>query len=134
MCSFKTRQPNRYPGYEGYMSKRTDRVLVSPEGRVLKRLREKHGLSMKQAGKAIGYSDSYISQIENGRADSPKGEKLKPFLDLYGQISSKYFYDLCRSWTKESTDEDFILENVGKLSRENQKLVKAMIETMLAKK
>jgi transcriptional regulator with XRE-family HTH domain len=84
------------------MSKRTNQVIVSPEGRVLKSLREKHGLSMKQAGKVLGVSDSYISQIENGRADCPKGERLKPFLDLYGKIGAKYFYELCRNWEKES--------------------------------
>lgn len=116
------------------MSKRTSQVIVSPEGRVLKSLREKHGLSMKQAGDAIGVSNSYISQIENGRADCPKGERLKPFLDLYGKIGAKYFYELCRNWEKESTDEDFIKDNVGKLSKENQKLIKAMMETMLANK
>jgi transcriptional regulator with XRE-family HTH domain len=116
------------------MSKRTNKVIVSPEGRVLKGLREKHGLSMKQAGKALGVSDSYISQIENGRADCPKGERLKPYLELYGKIGAKYFYELCRHWEKESTDEDFIKDNVGKLSKDNQRLIKAMMETMLAKK
>lgn len=107
---------------------------MSPEGRVLKSLREKHGLSMKQAGKALDVSDSYISQIENGRADCPKGDRLKPYLDLYGKIGVKYFYELCRNWEKESTEEDFIRDNVGKLSKDNQRLVKAMMETMLAKK
>lgn len=116
------------------MSKRTDRVIVSPEGRVLKSLREKHGLSMKQAGSKLGVSDSYISQIENGRADCPKGERLKPYLDLYGGIGPKYFYELCRNWEKESTAEDFIKDNVSKLSKDNQRLIKAMMETMLATK
>lgn len=55
------------------MSKRTNKVIVSPEGRVLKSLRQKHGLSMREAGEKLKVSDSYISQIENGRADCPKG-------------------------------------------------------------
>ncbi len=89
---------------------------------------------MKQAGKLLNVSDSYISQIENGRADCPTGERLKPYLELYGKIGAKYFYELCRHWEKESTDEDFIKDNVAKLSKDNQKLIKAMMETMLAKK
>jgi len=89
---------------------------------------------MKQAGKALDVSDSYISQIENGRADCPKGDRLKPYLDLYGKIGAKYFYELCRNWEKESTDEEFIRDNVGKLSKDNQRLLKAMMKTMLAKK
>ena len=79
-------------------------------------------------------SDSYISQIENGRADCPKGERLNSFLELYGKIGAKYFFELCRHWEKESTYEDFIKDNVSKLSKDNQKLIKAMMETMLAKK
>jgi len=115
------------------MSKRTDQVIISPEAKVLKKLRERHGLSMKKAGEKLGVSDSYISQIENGRADIPKGDRLKPYLDLYGNIKPKSFYEMCRLWKNEITDEDFIKDNVGKLTKENQKLVKAMIETMLAK-
>lgn len=116
------------------MSKRTEKVIISPEGRILKKLREKHGLSMKEAGKALGVSDSYISQIENGRANCPTGDRLKQFLELYGKIGVKYFNELCRDWEKESTDEDFIRDNASKLSKDNQKLLKAMMETMLARK
>lgn len=68
---------------------------------------------MKEAGKALGVSDSYISQIENGRANCPTGDRLKQFLELYGKIGVKYFNELCRDWEKESTDEDFIRDNVS---------------------
>ena len=88
---------------------------------------------MKEAGKALGVSDSYISQIENGRANCPTGDRLKQFLELYGKIGVKYFNELCRDWENESTDEDFIKDNVGKLSKDNQRLIKAMMETMLAR-
>jgi transcriptional regulator with XRE-family HTH domain len=116
------------------MSKRTSQIVNSPEGKVLKELREKHGLSMRTAGEKLGYSDSYISQIENGRANCPKGELLENLLNLYGGIGQKYFYELCRKWEKEYTDEDFIRDNLGKLSEENLKLIKTMMSAMLSKK
>ena len=116
------------------MSKRTDKVIFSPEGRILKKLREKHNLSMRAVGELLGVSDSYISQIENNRANCPKGEPLDRFLKIYGSIGQKYFYEMCRDWEKESTDEDIIRDNIGKLSKENQKLIKTMILTMLASK
>jgi transcriptional regulator with XRE-family HTH domain len=115
-----------------HMSKRTSQVIISPEGRILKKLREKHGLSMRTVGEKLGLSDSYISQIENGRANCPKGESLDRLLKVYGGIGQKYFFELCREWEKESTDDDFIRDNLGKLSEANLKLLKAMMTTMLA--
>ncbi|MFZ3229885.1 MAG: helix-turn-helix transcriptional regulator [Pseudobdellovibrio sp.] len=116
------------------MSKRTSQVIISPEGRILKKLREKQGLSMRAVAEKLDLSDSYISQIENGRTNCPKGESLDRILKIYGGIGQKYFYEMCRDWEKESTDDDFIRDNVGKLSKDNLKLIKAMMTTMLASK
>ncbi len=52
-------------------------------GRILKKLREDSGLTIVQAGDAIGRSDSTISRIENGRRDVQVIE-LKGLLDAYG--------------------------------------------------
>lgn len=116
------------------MSKRTSQIIISPEGRILKKLREKHELSMREVGEKLGLSDSYISQIENGRSNCPKGETLQKLLQLYGGIGHKYFFELCRNWQKESTDEEFIRDNLGKLSEDNLRLIKTMLMTMLASK
>lgn len=113
------------------MSERTDRVYVTPEAKVLKKLREKHGYSMKKAGEALGFSDSYISQIENGRTNLPKGEKLFKFLELYGDIKPKYFYQLCKEWKDETSDADYIAEVVYKLKASQLKLVRSMVDEML---
>lgn len=52
MLQFKTSPPFLEPG-----SKRTEKVIISPEGRILKKLREKHGLSMRAVGEKLGLSD-----------------------------------------------------------------------------
>lgn len=116
------------------MSRRTEKVIITPEGQVLKQLRTKSDLSMLDVARELKISDSYVSQIENGRANPPKDEMLEKFLSLYGGVKKKYFLELCREWTAKSTDADFIRENIEKLSADNQKLIKAMMETMFTRK
>ncbi len=59
------------------MSKRTNSIIMSNEARVLRRLREEKGLSMRQAGEIMGVSSSLVSQVENGRENVPKGGEAK---------------------------------------------------------
>lgn len=56
----------------GITPKRSARILLTNEARVLKELRSQCGLSMRQAGKLINRSDSYIAHIETGKMDSPR--------------------------------------------------------------
>jgi transcriptional regulator with XRE-family HTH domain len=57
---------------------------MTNEARVLRLLRERAKLSMREVGDLMGYSSSFVSQVENGRANPPKGEPLKKFLKVYG--------------------------------------------------
>ncbi len=109
---------------------RTSKVILTPECRVLRELRLKHGLSMREAGARLGCSDSYISQIENGRANAPKGEALARFLRLYGGISAKYFGELVREWKHEKTDIEIIQETLPKLKPRNLKIIKLLVEQL----
>jgi len=110
-------------GISWVMSKRTSQIQITPEGRVLKSLREKHGLSMQAAAKLMGCSDSWISQIENGRADAPKGKRLDKFLKVYGDIGQKYFYELAREWKAEVTDLDLLQALLPKLKPDQIKMM-----------
>lgn len=112
-------------------SNRTRKVIHNNDAAVLRELRLKHGLSMRQAGKRLGYSSSYISQIENGRENPPRGEKLRKFLDLYGEISEKYFRELCRDWESQETDTDVVKRLIEKLPDEKIKFVRSMVEQLL---
>ena len=112
------------------MGSRTDKVMITPEGQVLKELRVRLGLSMRAAGAKIGFSDSYISQIENGRADPPRGEPLLKFLKLYGDSTPKYFGELVRNWTAKKTDADHITELLPKLNPNQLSLLRTMTEQM----
>jgi len=87
--------------------KRSSKVIITPEARVLRSLRLKRGLSMRKAGEVMGYSDSYISQIENGREDKPKGDKLLKFLTAYG-VKYKHFRQLVKDWNEDNNDAEVV--------------------------
>jgi HTH-type transcriptional regulator, competence development regulator len=110
---------------------RAAKVILSPEARVLRHLRTKQDLSMRQAGELIGFSDSYISHIENGRENPPRGEKLLRFLKVYGDISIRYFEDLCRNQKNTVTDLDHLQEVLPKLKQDQLRLIRTMVDEML---
>ena len=91
------------------MSKRANQIVMTDEARVLKELRERNGLSMSQAGELMGISGSLISQVENGRENVPKGERLKRFLDTYG-IKEATFKNMAKNWQYEQTEPDMVTE------------------------
>lgn len=70
--------------------KRCAVVQMSNEVKVLRELRKENKLSMLAAGSLIGKSDSYISQLENGRADLPSKDLLLTILDIYETTYSEY--------------------------------------------
>lgn len=109
---------------------RSYKVVLTNEARVLRELRLKHNLTMREAGARVGVSDSYVSLIENGRTEPPQGEALGRFLKVYGGISEKYFYELVRECKAEVTDAEVIAELVSKLSVVDQKLVRVIVEEL----
>ena len=78
------------------MSTRTAKIIISNEARVLRQMRIAKGLSMRAAGALIGKSDSYISQIENGRMDVPTAVKLEVLLQAYGPVKVASFKERVR--------------------------------------
>ncbi len=112
---------------------RTHKVVLTAEAQVLRKLRLKHGYSMKKAGELLGYSDSYISQIENGRENVPKGERLLRFLKVYGDITEKYYKQLCKDFCAEETDDQVIIALLPKLKPEQQKAVRVLCESLASR-
>ena len=97
---------------------RSSRVIVTNEARAIRELLLSHGLSMRKAGDLIGVSDSYISHIENGRTDFPRGQRLDKFLTVYGGIKQKSFYEKVRNWKDKISPLDELVELVSKLNEE----------------
>ena len=104
---------------------------MTPEARVMRELRLKHQLSMKAAANLIGVSDSFISHIENGRVDLPKGEGLLRLLKVYGNITPKYFGELVRENKQVLTDLEIVQGLLPKIKPDKIKLVRAMVEQIV---
>jgi predicted transcriptional regulator len=101
------------------MKKRSSRIVMSNEARVLKDMRIEAGLSMRKAGALVDRSDSYIAHIETGRIDPPVGDKLQRLLDVYSGIKVKSFYERCREYKKRITPREELREIVERVSTEN---------------
>ena len=111
------------------MSGRTKKVILTPQSQVLRRLRQRRGLSMREAGLLMGYSNSYISQVENGRENHPKGKRLERFLKAYKTHPNTY-YDMVRKYEPTVTDKDIVEILLPKLKPEHVKLLRSMAEQM----
>lgn len=109
------------------MSRRTKNVIMSNEAKVLRRFREKAGLSMRHAGEAMGISSSLVSQIENGRENIPKGERLQRFLDCY-EVGFSTFKKHVKEYSEEQTDKEIVELLLGKVSQKDMKALRVMVE------
>lgn len=89
-------------------NRRSNRIIMTNEARVLRDLRIASKLTMRKAGELVGKSDSYIAHIETGRMDPPQGAKLDSLLTVYGGLRQKSFYERVRKYKKHSTTQDEI--------------------------
>jgi transcriptional regulator with XRE-family HTH domain len=98
--------------------KRSSRVIMTDEARVLRQMRMERNLSMRKAGTLMGWSDTFISHIEHGRVDVPEGPRLEKMLVAYENISRKSFIERVRRFRLERQPSDELTELITKLSKE----------------
>ena len=115
-------------------SKRTARVIMTDEARVLRELRVERQLSMRGLGASMGKSDSYVSQVENGRMDPPTDEALDRYLAAVGGMTSKSFYERVRRFRidRSRTDRDELLEVAKRATEVQVKQILLLAKTILA--
>lgn len=106
---------------------------MSSEARVLKRLRERAKLSMREAGDLMGYSASFVSQVENGRANAPTGESLKKFLKIY-RVEQRGFSRMVTEFKEEVSDLEVLEALLARLAPEAVKTLRILAEQLLSTK
>lgn len=89
---------------------RSKKIIMTDEARVLRRLREDCGLSLRDVGQRLGKSHATIAHIEGGRMDVPKGKRLMELLAMYGVTEFKVFYDRVRNFTEKQTPREELIE------------------------
>jgi transcriptional regulator with XRE-family HTH domain len=115
-------------------SKRTARIIMTDEARVLRELRIERGLSMRGLGASMGKSDSYISQVENGRMDVPSDEALEKYLAALGGIIGRSFSERVRRYRvdRARTHRDELLDVAKRASEVQVKQILLLAKTILA--
>lgn len=88
---------------------------------------------MRSLGEKIGVSDSYISQIENGRANPPRGETLTKLLNAL-DTKKKYFDEMCREYEATQTDEEYLGWAIKKLNPSDLSFFRQLVELRLSTK
>lgn len=110
---------------------RTQTITITPEARVLRQMRLAHGLTMRQAGMLVDRSDSFISQIENGRMNVPKGERLERLLTAYGGIKFKSFQERVRLFRHQATPREELHDLVERMSSDQTATTLSIVKGML---
>ena len=113
------------------MSNRTSQVTITNEVRILRHMRIDKGLSMRKAGELIGRSDSYISQIENGRMNVPEGEVLERMLEVYEGPKVRSFKERARLLKHQMTPREELDDLVKRLSDDKVALLINIVRGLL---
>lgn len=113
--------------------RRHHKVIITPQAKVLKSLREKRNLSTREVAETLGLSGSYISQIENGRTNIPSGERMLSLLSLYG-IKPKYFSQLVKEWRDGPNEFEKAKDLLSSLEESELKVAINLLSLLASKK
>lgn len=102
---------------------RSKMMVLTNESRVLRKLREEAGLSLREVGKRLGKNHTTIVHIETGRLDVPKGERLMELLRLYGLDNQRSFYDRVRNFQDKISARQELRELTERLSDDRLEIV-----------
>lgn len=103
---------------------------MSNEAKVLRRFCEKAGFLMRQAGESIGVSSSLVSQIENGRENIPKDERLQRYLDCFG-VGLSTFKKHVKEYQEEQADRDIVETLIRKISLKAMATLRVIVESFI---
>lgn len=65
---------------------------VEPLGEKMRRVRERHGLRLKDVADAIGISQSALSQIESGETKNPKPQHFVKWCEFFGENQNSMLF------------------------------------------
>jgi transcriptional regulator with XRE-family HTH domain len=116
---------------ESYRTKkRSDRIVMTDEARVLKLLRQEAKLSMRKAGNAVGVSDTYIAHLEHGRIDVPTDNKLNRLLKVY-RVRKGTFDERVRNYSLVQQPQDQLQELILRMREGEIKTLLAVAQSII---
>lgn len=108
--------------------RRSDTKVVTKEARLLKFLRESRSLSMRDAARLIGKSDTIINHSENGRIDLTPQLILK-LLEVYGYTFEQYQKMLSPEFSIPQHTLSECIEILKRLEPNKLKTIKNILES-----
>jgi transcriptional regulator with XRE-family HTH domain len=90
-------------------------------GNRLRWLREKHGLTLEQFGQIIDFGRSYLSKLENGKADR---------VSSYFLNSTCWEFGVRKEWLQCGSGDPFVLDHLNEASKAGQLTAPAILESM----
>ena len=111
-------------------TRRCDKKTETPEGNLLKYLRESRNLSMRKAAALIGTSSATVNHTENGRRDIATGVILK-FIEAYGYTFEQFQDMLKGNIVLPQHVRSECIEIINRLDEQKLKTVKAFLNTFL---
>lgn len=109
--------------------RRCDYKENSPEGDLLKFLRESRAMSTRQVAKMLGISASTVSHTENGRRDLDQ-VTLRRFLNIYGYEVSEFKEMLKQETVIPEYLRSQCIEVLKRLSISKLKTVKLFLDAL----
>lgn len=109
-------------------TRRSDHKIMTKEAAVLKYLRESRKLSIRNAAKVVGLSDTKINHAENGRCDLNPHIILK-LLNGYGHSYEEFMALVMGNKQMPSNTYAECVEILKRLNKEKLKTVKAILES-----
>ena len=98
-------------------------------GEKIKQLRISKGLTLEQVAQYVGVSKPTVLKWERGIIQNMRRDKILKLAQVLGTTP-----EFLMGWEDvENTLEQDIIQMVSHLSREEQEVVKALIETMISK-
>ena len=112
--------------------KRQSNIILTAEAKVLKILRQNRNLSIRDATENVGYSrgGTYISKIENGRANPPSGRRLDKFLKLYG-VNLRHYKRMVGQKKLRNDENEQIQDLIKKLKPKDQAAILFKVKDVL---
>lgn len=109
-------------------TRRSDHKIMSKEAAVLKYLRESRKLSVRNAAKVVGLSDTKINHAENGRCDLHPTLILK-ILNGYGYTYEGFMELVKGNKLMPSNLYAECVEILKRLDKEKLKTIKTILES-----
>lgn len=106
--------------------RRTSEIIQTNEARLMRQIRISSNLSIREVGRRLNCSETYLRHIETGRLDFPKEDKLREILFIYG-ISLRQFKKRAKKEIKASAKTQ-IMDILTTISEEELKVVLKVIK------